>query len=82
MLFRSAAALKGDLLSALRDDNEVLLDGTHVIAVDLTGLQLLLAAHNSAVAEGKRLGFLPGHRSEVIDRIAAASGFDGELWRA
>lgn len=77
----NAAALKSELLAALREDDDIKLDGTGVIAVDVTGLQLLLAAERSAVAEGKKLSFEPGRRGEVIERIALASGLDGDLWR-
>ena len=43
-------------------------------AVDLTCLQLLCAAHRSAVAQGKQFRFA-GQRPEILDEAACRAGF-------
>jgi anti-anti-sigma regulatory factor len=76
-----ASEIRGDLAAALRDEGDLTLDGTAVVAVDVTGLQLLVAAQKSAVADGKRIAFEAGRRGEAIESAAATAGFRGELFR-
>jgi UDP-N-acetyl-D-mannosaminuronic acid transferase (WecB/TagA/CpsF family) len=72
-----AAALKARLLAAVAGapgQEEVLLDGRKVTAADVTGLQLLIAAWESAAARGRKVGFAPGARSKVLDAAAETAG--------
>jgi hypothetical protein len=72
-----AAPLKARLLAALAGappKEEVLLDGRRVTAADVTGLQLLIGAWESAQARGRKLGFAPGARSTVLDAVATTAG--------
>lgn len=63
---RHAAAVREQLLAALRGNQEVHLDLTGVSELDSAGVQLLLAAGESAVAAGKVLR-LSGFSRPVID---------------
>ncbi len=72
-----AAPLKARLLAAVAQASskeELLLDGRKVIAVDVTGLQVLIAAWESAAARGRKIGFSPGARSVALDAAAATAG--------
>lgn len=69
-----AAPLKQRLLDALRSGGPVLLDARAVTAVDAAGLQLLHAAHRSALATGQAFAFAGGARGAVIDQAIAEAG--------
>ena len=69
-----AAGFKEALLGALEagDELEVNLDG--ITELDLTGLQLLCSAHQSATVQGKRF-FTQACGSEIYRKVAADAGF-------
>lgn len=69
-----AAPLKQRLLDALRTGGPVLLDARAVTAVDAAGLQLLQAAHRSALASGQVLAFADGVRGAVIEKAVEEAG--------
>ncbi len=71
----SADELKATLVAALDGGGDILLDATAVEQIDLTGLQLLFAAHKTAVRNGKTFAFAEGAASEVIDLAALRAGF-------
>ena len=72
-----AAAVKAQLLAAIAGapgKEELLLDARRVTAADVTGLQLLIAAWESAAARGRKVAFAPGARSAVVDAAARTAG--------
>jgi hypothetical protein len=74
MTIAQAAGLKARLLAALQAGGDVLLDASAVAAVDITGLQLIEAAWQSAGPRKCKLAFAPGKRSAALDRAAADAG--------
>jgi len=66
--------LKGALLEALGQHESVELDAGAVAEVDAAGLQVLCAAHRSAVALGRSLAFGGTGRGPVIDAALATAG--------
>lgn len=69
-----AAEWRAPLLEAIRSGEEVLLDARAVTRTDVVGLQLLIAAKKSALAAKVPFAFLPGARSEALDRAASICG--------
>ena len=67
-----AADLKNALLDALGAGSELQMDLREVTEIDLTGLQLLCAAHHSAQAGGKRFGVSDGGNRHYLDTVADA----------
>ena len=62
------------LLDAFNRGTQVSLDLEGVSAVDLSGLQIVCAAHRTAVQAGR--GFsVAGNRRDVIVKAAGAAGF-------
>jgi anti-anti-sigma regulatory factor len=62
------------LVTAFAKAEQLLLDLEGVEEIDLTGLQLVCAAHRSSCASGK--GFqVKGHDGEPITRAAEKAGF-------
>jgi two-component system chemotaxis sensor kinase CheA len=55
MSVREAAQTKADVLAALAEPGDLLLDCAGVTQADLSFIQIILAAHRSARALGKRL---------------------------
>lgn len=74
LTIQGAARLRDALLSALAESEDVLLDCGAVEAVDLAGLQVLVAASKSAERRGRRLAFAEGGKSTALDAAARASG--------
>jgi ABC-type transporter Mla MlaB component len=72
MTIGQAADLKDVLMAALETASELRLDLTGVTEIDLTGLQLLDAAHRSSQARGKRFSIEHGGNRTLLDTIAAA----------
>ena len=69
-----AAGLKELLVAALGEASELRLDLAGVTEIDLTGLQLLGAAHRSALASGKLFAIDAGGNRSYLDTVAS-SGF-------
>ena len=69
-----AAGLREALLESLALDNELQVDVSGITQIDLTGLQLLCAAHQSAETSGKRFG-VSSCGNEVFGKVAADAGF-------
>ena len=69
-----AFALREALLQALQGAGELLVDLRALEAIDLTGLQLLCAAHQSAEKAGKRLEVMD-EGNEGFRRVVADAGF-------
>ena len=69
-----AAALKEALLEALAPASELQVDFSGITRIDLTGLQLICAAHRSAHNAGKRFEIL-ACGSDNFRKTAADAGF-------
>lgn len=69
-----AAALQSALVAGLEGGSELLVDLSGLTGVDLSGLQLLCAAHQSAVRDGKALHLTDGGNT-IFREKAAAAGF-------
>lgn len=69
-----ALGFQEELLGALAEADELQLDLSGVTAMDLSGLQLLCAAHLSAETAGKTLRISDG-ANEIFRGVAAAAGF-------
>jgi anti-anti-sigma regulatory factor len=72
-----AAPLKSRLLAAVAGappKEEVLFDARRVTCADVAGLQLLIAAWESAAARGRKIAFSPGARSKALDAAAETAG--------
>jgi len=67
-----AAELKEALLNALGQACELTVELSGLTDIDLTGLQLLGAAHRSAVASGKRFVVEDGGNRVFLDTVEAA----------
>ncbi len=70
----NVAEWKAILLGALGENKEVKLDAHALTGADVAGLQLLLSAWKSARAARVTFEFLPGRRSEALDRAALEAG--------
>jgi hypothetical protein len=75
----------GDLAAQLRDafdkSNELLMDVRGVSEIDLAGLQLVFAAHLSAVGSGKTFGVIDGDAG-ILVAAAESAGFSRHpAWR-
>ena len=64
--------LKGVLIKALVNADDVSLSMEHVREVDLSGLQLLCSAHRSAIRFKKQLAFSGRRPKALIDAVEAA----------
>lgn len=73
-----ARALQEALIDVLDGASEVQVDLSEVTGMDLSGLQLLCAAHQSAVKGGKWLHITDGGNRELLDIIACA-GFSRQV---
>lgn len=71
----TAGDLRGELSAALREDGALALDDSAVTTVDLAGLQLLCAAHRSAVLADKPIRFSAGGPGLAIEQAARTAGF-------
>jgi len=69
-----ASALREALIEALEAAKELLVDVSGVTGIDLTGLQLLCAAHQSAEQAGKRFEVID-NGNEVFRKTVADAGF-------
>ena len=70
----NATALREGFLEALGQSDQVEIDLDEITAVDLAGLQLLCAAHRTAVAKGKTLT-LKDTQVPALVQARAVSGF-------
>jgi anti-anti-sigma factor len=71
-----AAQFKNELTQALDSAQRLIIDTRGLSAIDLSGLQLLCSAHQSALASGKELSLGPD-QAEVVRRKRAQAGFGG-----
>ena len=69
-----ASLFKDALLGALEAADELQVDLSGVSALDLTGLQLLCAAHQSAEQAGKRFQLTEGG-NETFIKVVGEAGF-------
>ncbi len=69
-----ALELKSILLEALKDGGDLLLNLENAAAADLSFLQLLCAAHRTALRCGKQLALCPGPSTAFIE-AAEGAGF-------
>ncbi|WP_136526651.1 STAS domain-containing protein [Geomonas ferrireducens] len=69
-----AGNFKGALIEALSSGSEVQVDVSALTGIDLTGLQLLCAAHHSAGTAGKELHIVDGGNPTFRD-MATSAGF-------
>jgi len=67
-----AAGFKEALLEALQVASELRLDLSGVTEIDLTGLQLLCATHQSAQASGKKVSVDDGGNRAYLDVVVNA----------
>lgn len=63
------------LVQALAQTSHLLIDLSQVATVDLTFVQLLLAARRSAAEQGKTLCLLAPGPGPIVQQTAAAAGF-------
>lgn len=70
----AAGAFKGALIDALSGGSEVQVDVSALTGIDLTGLQLLCAAHQSAGTAGKEFHIVDGGNQTFRD-MAGTAGF-------
>ena len=73
-----AAGFREALLDALNEASVLRLDLSGVTGVDLNGLQILCAAHQSAERIGKRFEIV-GERSEIFRKVSADAGFQRHI---
>ena len=71
-----AEELKATLLEALKATDDLTIDVAQVAAIDFSCLQLLVAAHQTALAYNKQLR-LTGGESEHFKRLLEEGGFLG-----
>jgi anti-anti-sigma regulatory factor len=69
-----AVEIKQALIDAMGNASRLHIVLDHITAIDLSALQLICAAHRSAVAADKHLT-MEGHRAEVIETMAKDAGF-------
>jgi anti-anti-sigma regulatory factor len=74
----AAAEFKEALQGALAEAVELEVDLTGVTEIDLTGLQLICAAHGSAEDAGKSFRVEEGD-NEVLGTVAAEAGFQRQV---
>ncbi len=72
-----AAQLKSELIQALDAAPRIVIDVNAVTDVDLSALQLICAAHKSAVAKGKQLILAPDLPETLTRQIQRAGLMDG-----
>lgn len=73
-----AGGFRETLLEALAAVDELQVDLSGVTDIDLTGLQLLCAAHQSAGKGGKRFG-ISDCGNEVFRKVVADAGFQRHI---
>jgi anti-anti-sigma regulatory factor len=74
MTILNAGEIRNALLVAFSEGEEVCLDLGKVTEVDLAGLQLLCAAHRTAMADKKQFS-ISGIDNEVIECVIQDAGF-------
>ena len=72
MTIGQAAGLKEALVAALGEASELRVDLSGVSEIDLTGLQLLDASHQSALASGKLFSVEAGGNRNFLDTVESA----------
>ena len=72
-----AARLKAELIQALDAAPRIVIDVNAVTDVDLSALQLLCAAHKSALAKGKQLILSPDLPETLTRQIQKAGLMEG-----
>jgi anti-anti-sigma factor len=77
-----AAALKDEMLAAIKDSENVVLNISQVEELDLSCLQVIYAADTKAKAEGKSLHFAGSVPASVAKRLAACGFVHGIPERA
>jgi ABC-type transporter Mla MlaB component len=70
-----AVEIKSQLLEALQDGGDLILNLDKVTAVDLSFLQLLCAAHRAALRSGKCFAIHPPHSAPFIEAAEGAGFF-------
>jgi anti-anti-sigma regulatory factor len=83
LIISRATELRSLLLSALERGEPVELDGRKVNEVDLAGLQVLCAAHRTAMARGRALNLSRDRRSAALQDAIELSGLShvsSEAW--
>ena len=71
-----AAEFKAEMLKALASSPRVVIDTRELTDIDLAGLQLFCAAHQSALANGKEVCLTP-EVSAALTQQAAQAGLSG-----
>ena len=79
LTIQNATSLKESLLDALNDVETCELDLTDVSQIDLAGIQVLFAAHKSALNRKKSLSF-SGECPELLREAVVTSGLDCVDW--
>ena len=74
LTIEQAAGFRERLIEALAASEELHLDLSGVTGIDLSGLQLLCACHQSAEQAGKRFQVLH-EGSEIFHKVTADAGF-------
>ena len=69
-----AVEIKQAIVDAMNKETRLHIVLKNVTAADLSALQLICAAHRSAVAAGKTIT-LDGHRAEAIETLAKDAGY-------
>ena len=80
---RQAEETLGKLRDALSQANEILLDCSHLDEVDLSFIQLVLAARRSADRDGKILGLMApaqGTLLKALDTAGILAGGPHRFW--
>ncbi len=78
MTISSAQELKAELLEALALANHVRVDVDNVTEIDITAMQLLCAAHRTAIGSQKCFG-IESDKSGILADFAEKSGFSHHL---
>ena len=74
-----AEAHRAALLAALRDANDIEVDCSKATEVDVSLLQLLVAAHRSASEQGKSLRLWPPANGVLLDALVRGGFVDPAL---
>jgi len=72
MTIGQVAGIKEALLAALGAACELQVDLTGISEIDLTGLQLLDAAHKSSLSSGKQFRVVAGGNRSYLDAVESA----------
>jgi anti-sigma B factor antagonist len=74
----TAPTLEHDLLAVERSDAQrIVLDLSRLIFMDSSGLHVLLRAHERSLANGRRLGIVPG--SDAVQTTLRLTGAENRL---